>query len=170
MIVPRLALQSLRNRALTASLTVLAIAFSVMLLLGVENVRTCARQSFADTISGTDLIVGARSGAIQLLLYSVFRIGNATNNVTWKSYSDIAKRPEVDWIVPISLGDGHHGFRVLGTTPDYFTRYKYRHGQSLAFAGGKPFSDLFDAVIGADVAQALGYKVGDEIVVAHGVG
>ncbi len=78
MIVPRLALQSLRNRALTAFLTVLAIAFSVTLLLGVEKVRTGARQSFADTISGTDLIVGARSGSIQLLLYSVFRIGNAT--------------------------------------------------------------------------------------------
>ena len=119
-IIPRLALQSLRNRALTASLTVLAIAFSVMLLLGVEKVRTGARESFADTISGTDLIVGARSGSIQLLLYSIFRIGNATNNVTWKSYEDIAKRPEVAWIVPLSLGDSHHGFRVLGTTADYF--------------------------------------------------
>ena len=160
-IIPRLALQSLRNRALTASLTVLAIAFSVMLLLGVEKVRTGARQSFADTISGTDLIVGARSGSIQLLLYSVFRIGNATNNVTWKSYEDIAKRPEVAWIVPLSLGDSHHGFRVLGTTADYFQRYKYRHGQSLTFASGGPFKDLFDAVIGADVATALGYKVGD---------
>lgn len=170
MIVPRLALQSLRNRALTASLTVLAIAFSVMLLLGVEKVRTGARQSFADTISGTDLVVGARSGAIQLLLYSVFRIGNATNNVTWKSYEDIAKRPEVAWIVPLSLGDSHHGFRVLGTSPDYFDHYKYRHGQQIAFTAGKPFGDLFDAVIGADVAQELGYKVGDNIVVAHGVG
>jgi putative ABC transport system permease protein len=170
MIVPRLAAQSLRNRALTASLTVLAIAVSVMLLLGVEKVRTGARQSFADTISGTDLVVGARSGAIQLLLYSVFRIGNATNNVTWKSYQDIAKRPEVDWMVPLSLGDSHRGFRVLGTTTDYFTRYKYRHGQPLALASGKPFADLFDVVIGADVASALGYKVGDRIVVAHGVG
>jgi putative ABC transport system permease protein len=170
MIVPRLALQSLRNRALTASLTVLAIAVSVMLLLGVEKVRTGARQSFADTISGTDLIVGARSGAIQLLLYSVFRIGNATNNVTWKSYEDIAKRPEVAWSVPLSLGDSHHGFRVLGTTLDYFKHYKYRHGQQIAFAEGKPFSDLFDAVIGADVANTLGYKVGDKIIVAHGVG
>jgi putative ABC transport system permease protein len=170
MIVPRLAMQSLRNRALTATLTVLAIAFSVMLLLGVEKVRTGARQSFADTISGTDLILGARSGAIQLLLYSVFRIGNATNNVTWKSYEDIAKRPEVDWIVPLSLGDSHHGFRVLGTTPDYFKHYKYRSGQHLAFASGQPFSDLFDAVIGADVATALGYHVGDKIIVAHGLG
>ena len=141
-----------------------------MLLLGVEKVRTGARQSFADTISGTDLIVGARSGNIQLLLYSVFRIGNATNNVTWKSYEDIAKRPEVAWIVPLSLGDSHHGFRVLGTTPEYFERYKYRHGQGLTFASGGPFKDLFDAVIGADVAKALGYKVGDPIIVAHGLG
>lgn len=170
MIVPRLAVQSLRNRALTAGLTVLAIAFSVMLLLGVEKVRTGARQSFADTISGTDLIVGARSGNIQLLLYSVFRIGNATNNVTWKSYEDIAKRPEVAWIVPLSLGDSHHGFRVLGTTPAYFDRYKYRHGQGLTFAAGGPFKDLYEAVLGADVAEALGYKVGDPIIVAHGLG
>src|SRR3990172_3438713 len=170
MIVPRLALQSLRNRALTASLTVLAIAVSVMLLLGVEKVRTGARQSFADTISGTDLIVGARSGAIQLLLYSVFRIGNATNNITWASYQDIAKRPEVAWMVPLSSGASHRGFRVLGTTPDYFAKYKYRHGQPIAFAAGKPFQDLFDVVIGADVASALGYKAGDRIIVAHGVG
>jgi putative ABC transport system permease protein len=100
----------------------------------------------------------------------VFRIGNATNNVTWKSYEDIAKRPEVAWIVPMSLGDSHHGFRVLGTTTDYFKHYKYRHGQELAFAAGQPFHDLFDAVIGADVAEALGYKVGDPIIVAHGLG
>ncbi|MDQ8699182.1 ABC transporter permease [Hyphomicrobium sp. LHD-15] len=170
MIIPRLALQSLRNRSLTAVLTVLGIAISVMLLLGVEKVRTGARQSFADTISGTDLIVGARSGSLQLLLYSVFRIGNATNNVTWKSYQDIAEQPDVDWIVPISLGDSHRGFRVLGTTPEYFARYKYRRGQPLAFAAGAQFNDLFDVVIGADVATALGYKVGDRVVVAHGVG
>ncbi len=170
MIIWRLAIQSLRNRALTAGLTILAIAFSVMLLLGVEKVRTGARQSFADTISGTDLIVGARSGSIQLLLYSVFRIGNATNNVTWQSFDDIAKRPDVSWMVPLSLGDSHHGFRVLGTTAGYFEHYKYRQGQTLTFASGKPFSDLFDAVLGADVAAALGYKVGSPIVVAHGLG
>ena len=170
MMIVRLALQSLLNRWVTAVLTVLAIAMSVMLLLGVEKVRTGARESFADTISGTDLIVGARSGSLNLLLYSVFRIGNATNNVTWKSYQDIASMPEVAWIVPLSLGDSHHGFRVLGTNTDYFTHYKFRHGQSMSFASGGPFKDLFDAVIGSDVAQQLGYKVGDKIIVAHGVG
>ncbi|HVY44166.1 MAG TPA: ABC transporter permease [Hyphomicrobiaceae bacterium] len=170
MIVFRLALQSLRNRWLTALLTVLAIAVSITLLLGVEKVRTGARQSFADTISGTDLIVGARSGSLNLLLYAVFRIGNATNNVTWASFKDIAARPEVAWAVPLSLGDSHHQFRVLGTTPDYFEHYRYRRTQSLAFSSGKAFSDLFDAVIGADVATTLGYKVGDPIVISHGLG
>ena len=170
MTVLRLAAQSLRNRWLTALLTVLAIAVSVILLLGVEKVRNGAKASFANTISGTDLIVGARSGGIQLLLYSVFRIGNATNSMTWRSYEDIRQRPEVAWMIPLSLGDNHRGFRVLGTTQDYFDRYKYRRGSGLAFAAGARFDDLFDAVVGADVAQALGYTVGSPVVIAHGLG
>lgn len=165
----RLAFGSLRARALTVGLTVLAIALSVALFLGVEKVRTGARASFADTISGTDLIVGARSGSVQLLLYSVFRIGNATNNVTWQSYQDIAARDEVDWIVPISLGDSHRQFRVMGTTPAFFEHYKYRGGRALQIAQGHGLDDLYDAVIGADVAAALGYAVDDPIVVSHGL-
>lgn len=165
----RLALASLAARALTVSMTIIAIALSVALFLGVEKVRTGAKASFADTISGTDLIVGARSGSVQLLLYSVFRIGNATNNLTWKSYQDIAARTEVDWIVPISLGDSHRQFRVMGTTPAFFDHYKYRSGKSLTMRDGAIISNLFDAVIGADVATTLGYNIGDPIVVAHGL-
>jgi putative ABC transport system permease protein len=169
MTLVRLALRSLWSRRVTAGLTVFAIAVSVALLMGVEKVRTGARASFADTISGTDLIVGARSGGVQLLLYSVFRIGSATNNITWQSYEDIAARPEVAWIVPLSLGDSHRGYRVLGTSQAYFERYRYRGGRPLRIARGRRFDDLFDAVLGAEVADALGYEVGDEIVIAHGL-
>lgn len=165
----RLAIASLLARALTVGMTILAIALSVALFLGVEKVRTGAKASFADTISGTDLIVGARSGSVQLLLYSVFRIGNATNNVTWESYQDIAARPDVDWIVPISLGDSHRQFRVMGTTQAFFEHYKYRQGRSLQVADGAIMDALFDTVIGADVAAILGYSVNDPIVVAHGL-
>jgi putative ABC transport system permease protein len=165
----RLAIASLFARALTVGMTILAIALSVALFLGVEKMRTGAKASFADTISGTDLIVGARSGSVQLLLYSVFRIGNATNNVTWESYQDIAARPDVDWIVPISLGDSHRQFRVMGTTQAFFEYYKYRQGRVLAVSDGAIMDDLFDTVIGADVAATLGYKIDDPIVVAHGL-
>lgn len=165
-----LSARSLANRWVTVSLTVLAIALSVTLLLGVEKVRTDAKQSFANTISGTDLIVGARSGAIQLLLYSVFRIGNATNNISWQSYQELAHHPQVAWTIPLSLGDSHRGYRVLGTSAAYFERYRFGRDKRLTFADGRAFDDLFDAVLGSDVAAALGYRVGDPIIVAHGLG
>jgi putative ABC transport system permease protein len=165
-----LTIKSLWNRRYTAFLTLLSIALSVTLLLGVERVRTEARSSFANTLSGTDLVVGARSGPIQLLLYSVFRIGNATNNISWQSYREIADRPEVAWSVPLSLGDSHKGFRVLGTNQDYFKHYRYGNKQPLAFAEGEVFTDLYDAVIGAEVARKLHYRLGQEIVLAHGAG
>ncbi len=165
-----LSLKSLLNRWVTASLTTFAIAVSVALLLGVEKVRTEAKASFANTISGTDLIVGARSGAIQLLLYSVFRIGNATTNISWESYREIAAWPEVAWTIPLSLGDSHRGFRVLGTNQDYFINFRFGGKRPLVFAEGGPFVDLFDTVLGADVALALDYQIGDPIVVDHGIG
>jgi putative ABC transport system permease protein len=148
----------------------LSIALAVLLLLGVERIRSEARESFASTISGTDLIVGARSSPVHLLLYSVFRIGNATNNVRWDSYAAFANRPEVAWTIPLSLGDSHRGFRVLGTTPDYFEHFRFARGRKLDFAAGKRFEEASDAVLGAEVAEALGYKLGQPIVIAHGAG
>ena len=165
----RLALRSLLARKLTVLLTMLAIGLSVALFLGVEKVRTGTKASFMDTISGTDLIVGARTGSVQLLLYSVFHMGNATNNIGWDSLQEIAALKGVDWVVPISLGDSHRQFRVMGTTQEFFQRYQFRRGQQLSLAQGQQFDDLFDAVIGADVAKALGYKLGSPIVVAHGL-
>ena len=150
-----LAWKSLLNRRFTALLTVTSIALSVALLVGVERLRTEARESFANTLSGTDLIIGARSGPVQLLLYAVFRIGDATNNFSWKSYQDIAEHPKVSWTVPIALGDSHRGFRVLGTTPAYFEHYRYARNRPLEIAEGQQFSDLFDAVVGAEVAEKL---------------
>lgn len=170
MAIIKLALKSLYNRRTTALLTVFAIAVSVSLLLGVERVRTQAKENFANTISGTDLIIGARTGPVQLLLYSVFRIGNATNNISWQSYQDIANQKSVKWSVPLSLGDSHRGYRVLGTNTDYFKHYQFGQSQSLQFSHGTPFNTLFEAVVGAEVAKKLDYNIGDKIIIAHGSG
>lgn len=165
-----LAAKSLWNRRVAAALTVFAIAVSVALLIGVQKLRTEARESFASTLSGTDLIVGARSGPVNLLLYSVFRIGDPTANISWQSYQLVARHPDVAWTIPISLGDSHRGYRVVGTTRDYFEHYRYGDRRPLTFAAGAPFAELHDAVVGAEVARALGYAVGDRITIAHGIG
>ena len=165
-----LALKSLINRRFTISLTILSIALSVALLLGVERIRTESKRSFTNTISGTDLVVGARSGSIQLLLYSVFRIGHATNNISWESYQEIVKHPSISWTIPLSLGDSHKGYRVMGTSAEYFAHFRYGERRPLKFVSGKPFADLFDAVLGAEVAKKLGYTLDEKIVIAHGAG
>lgn len=166
----RLTLQSLANRRVSVGLTVLSIAVAVLLLLGVERLRTETRSSFLNTISGTDLIVGARTGSVQLLLFSVFRIGGGSNNVSWASYETITGHPYVAWAIPLSLGDSHRGYRVLGTTDAYFEHLRYGDGRALVAAAGTTRLDTFDAVLGAAVARALGYRVGDAIVIAHGTG
>ncbi|MDI3382966.1 ABC transporter permease [Xenophilus aerolatus] len=162
-----IAWKSAWNRRFTLSLTVLSIALATLLLLGVERIRTELRENFASAVSGTDLIVGARTGSTQLLLYSVFHIGSATNNIGWKSVQALEAHKGVAWVVPLSLGDSHRGFPVVATTPAYFDHV--RRGEQL-LAEGKVFSGLFDAVVGADVAEQLGYHVGQRITLAHGSG
>jgi putative ABC transport system permease protein len=166
----KLALASLRNRRFTVALTIASIAISTALLLGVERLRQEAREGFLRTVSGTDLIVGARSNPVQLLLYAVFRVGEPTNNVSWESYRTFAERPGVAWTIPISLGDSHRGFRVVGTSTAYFEHLRFAGDRRLEFAEGRPFEAIHDAVVGADVAERLRYRIGDRIVVAHGTG
>lgn len=170
MILFKLAYKSLLNRRASVLLTLLTIAISVMLLLSIERVRVDAKSSFSNTISGTDLIVGARTGDIQLLLSSVFRIGHTNNGVSWQSYQYITKQRGVKWSIPISLGDSHKGQAVLGTTLDYFKHYRFAKKQPLAFQQGQAFASINEVVIGSEVAKKLAYKIGDEIVISHGMG
>lgn len=163
-------MHSLWNRRGTAALTVFAIAVSVALLLGVQKLRTSAKESFATTISGTDLIVGARSGPINLLLYSVFRIGDPTANVTWETYRRVAQHRDVAWTIPLSLGDSHRGFRVVGTDDNYFAHYRYAQRRPLSFEQGAAFAASHEAVLGHAVARELRYSLGESIVLSHGVG
>ena len=167
------ALRSAWNRRGTLALVVLSIALATALLLGLERLRSDIRSSFTQAVSGTDLIVGARTGPVQLMLYAVFRVGGATNNISMDSVRAVAAHRAVSWVVPISLGDSHRGHPVLGTTPDYFTRFAYGDRQPLALAQGRGFAGtldgLFEAVIGAEVAQALGYRLGQRITLSHGL-
>lgn len=163
-------IRSLWNRRSTAVLTIFSISISVTLLIGVENIRKGVRTSFSSAVSGTDIIVGARGGSLQLLLYSIFRIGNATNNLSWESYNEFHNDKRVKWTIPISLGDSHRGFRVLGTNQEYFKHFRYGSKNKLEFSRGQSFSKVFDVVIGSEVAIKLNYRLNEKIIIAHGTG
>ncbi|MCB1628621.1 MAG: ABC transporter permease [Xanthomonadales bacterium] len=166
----QLAWRSLWNRRASALLTLLTIAASVALLLAVERVRVQARASFASTVSGTDLIVGARGGSIQLLLYAIFGIGDAPQNFSWDSYEALREHPDVAWTIPLALGDSYRGQRVLATDHSYFEHYRYGGGQSLQLSQGHLLESAQDAVLGAEVARLLDHGIGDSLVLSHGLG
>ncbi|EKE87439.1 ABC transporter permease [Idiomarina xiamenensis] len=166
----KLALASLQNRRASALLTLLAIAVSVALLLAVERVRDQVQDNFANTVSGTDLIVGARTGQTQLLLASVFHIGALSNNLSWDSYEAWRERPEIAWSIPLSLGDSVRGLPVVATTDAFFTHFQYGLKRSLELQQGQWFAANDQVVLGADAAKQLGLKMGDDLVVAHGAG
>jgi putative ABC transport system permease protein len=161
---------SLLSRKKTVVLTLLSLCVSTMVLLSVEHIRLQAKESFNRTISSVDLIVGAPSGQLNMLLYSIFRMGSPTNNIKYQSFLMLQQHEVVEWAIPVSLGDSHRGFRVMGTNDAYFTHYKYGNKQHLRFKEGHEFDGIFEAVIGADVAKTLGYQVNDKIVIAHGIG
>lgn len=172
-LILQIALKSALNRRYTLGLVVFVIAISCALLLTVERVRQDARSSFAQSIAGTDLIIGARTSPIQLMLYSVFRIGDASNNIRWESYEAMTRHPAIAWSVPISLGDSHKGFPVLGTSAAYFQHLRYGQKQALRLREGRFFEDgadhVFGAVIGVEVAAQLNYQMGDKIILSHGM-
>ncbi|MGB1912532.1 MAG: ABC transporter permease [Porticoccaceae bacterium] len=165
----KLAIQSLWNRKGSVMLSLLAMTVSIFVLLAVENIRYQTKENFSNTVSGVDLIVGARTGSLNLLLYSVFRIGNPTNNIHWQTYEDIASNDQVKWAIPISLGDSHKGYRVLGTSKAYFQHFSYGKRHYLEFSEGQAFDQVFDVVLGAEVARKLDYQLGDKVVLAHGI-
>jgi len=166
----RLAYKSLLNRKGSVLLTILAMSVSIFVLLGVEHIRSQTKESFNSTVSGVDLIVGARTGSVNLLLYSVFRVGAPTNNIDWTTYQSIASNSKVAWAIPVSLGDSHKGYRVMGTTADYFKHFSYGKKRQLNFSEGNPFEGVFDVVLGAEVAKKLNYTLGQKIILAHGIG
>ncbi|MBS3803475.1 MAG: ABC transporter permease [Oleiphilaceae bacterium] len=165
-----LAIASLWHRRGVMGLITLTLTLSITLLLGIQYARTEVKESFSNTIAGTDLVVGARSGQLNLLLYSVFHMGNATNNIRWQTYQDLREDSRIDWIVPLSLGDSYQGYRVVGTNENYGKHFRYGDGQRLALTSGRWFKGVFEVTLGAEVAKQLKHKTGDEVVLAHGTG
>lgn len=165
----KVAWQSLLYRRSSVILTVAAIAVSVFTLLATEHVRQAAKQSFNSTISGVDLIVGPRTSDVNLLLTTIFRIGNPSQNMSWHSYEKLIDHKNVAWVIPISLGDSHEGFRVVGTEAQFFSQFQYGQSRNLSYVKGQAFSDVYEVVLGAQVAAQLTYGLNDQLTLVHGV-
>lgn len=162
-------LKSLKNRKFTSLLTLITISLCVFFFVAIEKTREGVKTGFTNGLGNTDLIVGAKGGPLQLLLYSVFHIGNATPNIRYESYQKIAKLTQVKWAIPISLGDSYRNFKVIGTNSSFFEHYRSFGNQNLEFSQGQSSDKLFAVVLGSEVARKLGHSLNDSLILTHGL-
>jgi len=169
-----LAWKSAWSRKYSLSLVAVSVCLSVIVLLAVQQIRTDAKRSFSNALSGVDLVVGPRGSPTDLLLYSVFQLGTPTQNMPYADLQRIKEMPSVAWTIPIQLGDSLDGFPVMGTSIDFFKHYR-SSGQALSFQSGQAFQDpqihptaLLQVVIGSEVAKSKKAKLNDSFALTHG--
>ncbi|WP_221796067.1 ABC transporter permease [Oceanobacter mangrovi] len=166
----RIARKSLWHRRVTVGLIIAAMALAFAVQMAVQHIRKDVQQTFQGTVSGVDLIVGARTGSTNLLLSSLFGIGSPVRNVSWQAFEHWREQKQVAWAVPLSMGDSHRGYRVLATSDEFFSRFRYGQQRPLQWADGQAFQTNADVVLGSAVAKQLHYQMGSQLVLSHGQG
>ncbi|WP_411882464.1 ABC transporter permease [Polaromonas sp. YR568] len=152
------------SRPLAAALNLLLLTLGLASITFLLLVGHQINQAFDRDLAGIDVVVGAKGSPMQLILSGVFHLDVPTGNVPLAAVKELEKHPQVAKVIPISLGDSFRGFRIVGTMPDYINHYDAQLAQGTLWA--KPMQ----AVIGAQVAQQSGLKVGDSFTGTHGLG
>jgi putative ABC transport system permease protein len=183
MTLPKIAWRSIQQRSLASFLTALSMALGVSLVVAVLVIGQIVEKSFASgNALGYNVIVGAKGGRLDLLLNTVYYLNRPIENIPWDYYKEFLHAGErsdqkngkyaddVDVAIPVCLGDvvGEAGqYRVVGTTPEMFSKLLHS-----SFSSGENFKtpNFATAVVGAEVAKHMGFKVGDDFSPAHGVG
>ncbi len=166
----RLAWASIRARRWTVGLVWLALMASVLLLLTSDRLKTATQEGFNRSINGVDLIISTKTGQLESVLYSVFHVGQPIANIDADNVAELKQNSDIEWAIPIALGDSHGEFRVIATEGEYFDRLKDARNQAMRFAQGAVFEGPTEVVIGAQVASKLDYRVGQSIYLSHGSG
>jgi putative ABC transport system permease protein len=171
MTILRLVWKSLRQHALSTSVTAASIALAGALLMAVWVVKSESQKTFTGVTGGFDAVLGARSSQLQLVLNSVFHLEASPGNLAHADYLDIKKDARVALAVPIAVGDNYQGYRLVGTTPEMFKDAEYAPGRKFTVAKpGRLFDPaLREAVLGSFAAQRLGLKYGDTFQPYHGI-
>jgi putative ABC transport system permease protein len=161
--------RSLRQHALSTAITVLSVALASGLVMAVFAIKSQTYDAFTGGANGFDAVLGARGSQLQLVLNTVFHLETSPGNIPWQMYTAIAQDPGVDLAVPYAVGDNYQGYRIVGTTPELFTRFPGENGVRIE-GGGRLFSaEAHEAVVGSVVAQRTGIRAGDTFSPAHGL-
>ena len=159
----RLSLANLSLSPLSTAVNILLLSLgtgSIAILLIATHLLSAALTRDAADI---DLVVGAKGSPLQLVLSGLYHADIPTGNIRLSEARTWMEHPMVEFAIPLSLGDSHKGFRIVGTNEDYVDIYD---GQ---LAEGKLPSNLLEIAIGSSVSKAAGLSLGATFASQHGL-
>lgn len=150
-------------KPLSALFNILLLAMGAAIIISLIHLNTEINRLLMKDLRGIDLVVSGKGSPLQIILSSVFQIDVPTGNIPLKEANALQANPLVKQAIPLALGDNYNGYRIVGTNGDYIEHY---NGKLLK---GRVFSQPMEAVLGSEVAQKYGLKIGQNIVGAHGL-
>lgn len=156
--------KNLTNKPLNMLLSLVLFGLGVGLISLLLVLNDQLQEKFEKNLAGVDLVIGAKGSPLQLILSSMYHIDAPTGNIPVKAATPFLREghPIIETSIPLSLGDSHRGFRVVGTEPEMLDLYNAQ------IAEGQMWSKTLEVVAGAAVADELGLKIGDTFKSSHG--
>lgn len=159
----RISIQNIKSKPLYTFLSVFILSLSIALLLGVQQLKFSFQNQIENNLGKIDLVIGAKGSPLQLVLASVLHLDNPTGNISYREAQKIGRNPMVKSAVPISYGDNHKGYRIVGTTHEYTSLY------NAELEHGRRVEKSMEVILGHAVAQQLNLKIGDRLLSSHGL-
>lgn len=153
----------LKRQKLTAVLNTLLLGLGIATIVLLLLFSRQFSEKLERDAQGVDMVVGAKGSPLQLILSGVYQMDVPTGNIPLSEVNKLKSNRLVKEVIPISMGDSYGNFRIVGTTEAYPNHY----GASVA--QGRMFQEGEETVIGAQVAEKTGLKVGDSFVSSHGL-
>ncbi|MGA0163208.1 MAG: ABC transporter permease [Bdellovibrionota bacterium] len=163
------ALKSIWVRRALYLWVLVSFALSSALIFFSLQFRNSVQKSFSGGASGVDLVIGAKTSEFNLVMFSLFNLGLPTANITLEDFILLEDSKDVEWAIPLVKGDSFKSFSVIGTNEKFFEHFRDASKNPLKMSEGDWFSLEVEAVLGAEVAKATGLKLGEEVIVSHGL-
>ena len=135
----------------------LVAALIIFVPIATQILLSSSERALGARGEATPLLLGSRGSQLDLTMAALYFSDERPDPVTMREVEDVWDSG-LGIPIPVHTAFSSSGFRIVGTTLDYFDF------RALPLAEGRGLSVLGDAVIGADVAAALGKGVGDTLV------
>lgn len=160
--IAKLAWKNIWFKPLNTVLSVVLLTSSVAIITTLILLEKQFEEKFSSNIENVDLVLGAQGSPLQLILSSVYQVDAPTGNISYDSAKVWMNHLFVEKAIPLAYGDNYRGYKILGTTTDYLSKYNAK------VTDGVLFEKNFEVVVGSEIAQKLSLKVGDEFYGSHG--